>query len=223
MKGLIKKDFYLIRFQLIGALIGMLLLGYLCFSVASGRNFETATGYVMRIVLPTLIDYVVIVIGSSFFLNTIAEDLRCGWVKLQRAMPVSEKQAVGAKLISTYILIGALVLFSALFNLLFWATYGGTLELVLTIPLCIGLFQVVSLSPVFPLGQRYGVNLAQTLYIVLEILVTIVASIAMFPALSGDISLTALRTAFYVALPLLAAAVGTVSFQWGSKLLSADI
>lgn len=223
MKGLILKDFYLIRFQLIIASVGALLIAYLCCSVASSTGLDSPPGDVCRILVPAMFDYVVIVIGSSFFLNTIAEDFNSGWVMQQRILPVSDRQAIGAKLISTYILIGALALFSVGFNLVFWLSYGGTLEIMLAAPLCVGLIQVIILSPVFPLGQRYGLKSANTVYLILVILMAIIAVIAMFPALSGDIPITALRIAFYGALPLIAAAVGAICFFNGSRLLNGDV
>lgn len=222
MKGLILKDFYLIRFQLVVAAIGALLVAYLCYSGAPAAGINSPLGYVFRVIIPAMFDYVVIVIGSSFFLNTIAEDFNSGWVKQQRTLPVSDRQAIGAKLISTYILIGALALFSVGFNLVFWLSYGGTFEIMLTAPLCVGLIQVITLSPVFPLGQRYGMKSANTVYLLLEILMAFIAVFTMFPALSKEIPLMALRIAFYAVLPLLAATSGAVSFAASKSLLLFD-
>lgn len=222
MKGLILKDFYLIRFQLVVASVGALLVAYLCYSGAPAAGLDSSLGYVFRIIIPAMFDYVVIVFGSSFFLNTIAEDFNSGWIMQQRTLPVSDRQAIGAKLISTYILIGALALFSVGFNLVFWLSYGGTLEIMLAAPLCVGLIQVITLSPVFPLGQRYGMKSANTVYLLLEILLAFIAAFAMFPALSKEIPLTALRIAFYAVLPLLAATSGAVSFAASKSLLNFD-
>ena len=222
MKGLILKDFYLIRFQLVVAAIGALLVAYLCYSGAPAAGINSPLGYVFRIIIPAMFDYVVIVIGSSFFLNTIAEDFNSGWVMQQRTLPVSDRQAIGAKLISTYILIGALALFAIGFNLVFWFSYGGTLEIMLAAPLCVGLIQVITLSPVFPLGQRYGMKSANTVYLLLEILMATIAVFTMFPTLSKEIPLMALRVAFYAVLPLLAVTSGAVSFAASKSLLHFD-
>ena len=223
MKGLILKDFYIIRFQLVVASIGALMVAYLCYSGAHSIGPTCSLfGYVGRILIPAMFDYVVIVFGSSFFLNTIAEDFSSGWVKQQRTLPVSDRQAIGAKLISTYILIGALALFAIGFNLVFWLRYGGTPEIMLTAPLCVGLIQVITLSPVFPLGQRYGVKSADTVYILLEIIMAIIAVVLMFPALSEEIPMLALRIAFYAVLPILAAASCAVSFAASKSLLRFD-
>lgn len=223
MKGLILKDFYLIRFQLIIALIGALMIGYMCYSLAPDTGLNSAMGDVGKIMIPAMFDYIIIVIGSSFFLNTISEDITSGWVKQQRTLPLSNRQLIGAKLIATYILIGGIVLFSLAFNLLFWFSYGSTLEIMITIPLCVGLVQVIALSPVFPLGQRYGLKSANTVYMLGEILIAIIAAVIMFPALSAEIQIITLRITFYGVLPLIAAAVVAISFFCGSKLLYNDV
>lgn len=222
MKGLILKDFYLIRFQLIIASVGALLMAYLCYSGAPSTGLDSSLGYVSRILIPAMFDYIVIVIGSSFFLNTIAADFSSGWVMQQRTLPVSDRQAIGAKLISTYILIGALALFTLGFNLVFRLSYGGTLEIMIAVPLCVGLIQVITLSPVFPLGQRYGIKSANTVYLLMEILMAIIAAFTMFPALSEEIPIIALRIAFYAVLPLLAVISGAVSFAVSKSLLLID-
>lgn len=130
---------------------------------------------------------------------------------------------MGAKLIATYILIGGLALFSLAFNLLFWFSYGGTLEIIIALPLCVGLIQVIALSPVFPLGQRYGLKTANTVYLLGEILLAIAAMFSMFPALSGDIPIITMRIVFYGALPILAGVVAAISFFCGSRLYSNDV
>lgn len=223
MKGLILKDFYLIRFQLIITSIGALMIAYMCYSFAPDTGLTSAMGDVGRIMIPAMFDYIIIVIGSSFFINTISEDFISGWIKQQRTLPIANRQAVGAKLIATYILIGGLALFSLAFNLLFWFSYGGTLEIMIAIPLCVGLIQVIALSPVFPLGQRYGLKTANTVYLLGEILLAVAAMFSMFPALSGDIPIITMRIVFYGALPILAGAVAAVSFFCGSKLYSNDV
>ena len=223
MKGLIIKDFYLIRFQLIITSISALMIAYMCYSFAPTAGLNTAMGDVGRIMIPAMFDYVIIVIGSSFFLNTISEDFISGWVKQQRTLPISNRQAVGAKLIATYILISGLALFSLAFNLIFLFSYGGTLEIILAIPLCVGLVQVIALSPVFPLGQRFGLKAANTVYMLGEILIAIIAAFVMFPALSKEIPIITLRIAFYGALPLIAAGVAALSFVCSSRLINNDV
>lgn len=81
MKGLILKDFYLIRFQLIIASIGALMIGFMCYSFAPDTGLTSAMGEVGRIMIPAMFDYIIIVIGSSFFINTISEDFISGWIK----------------------------------------------------------------------------------------------------------------------------------------------
>ena len=93
----------------------------------------------------------------------------------------------------------------------------------IAIPLCVGLIQVLALSPVFPLGQRYGLKAANTVYTLSEILLAVAAMFSMFPALSRDIPIITMRIVFYGALPILAGAVAAVSFFCGSKLYSNDV
>lgn len=192
---------------------------------AGGGMFVGTPDYVKIIsVIPYgILNYLVITTLSSFVLNTLDSDKDCGWEKLVRSMPVSGGEIIGAKLISTYIVIGILTLVSLAFNSLGIILFGIDTELMLALPICMGLLQVITLSPTFMLANRIGTKYTTAIYLTLVILIASGAVVVMVTGLCGDVSATFLRMTFYVGLPILAAAVAVLSYFGGKKQNESDL
>ena len=224
MKGLILKDLYSIRFNLVMALL-ISLFPNLALIFAGGGIAVGAPDYMKIIsVIPYgMLNYLAITTFSSFVLNTLDSDKDCGWAKLARSMPVSGGAIIGAKLISTYIVIGILTLVSLAFNSLGIILFGIDTELMLALPICVGLLQVITLSPTFMLANRIGTKYTTAIYLALVVLIACAAVLVMVTGLCGDVSASVLRMTFYVGLPILAAAVAVLSYIVGKKQNESDL
>ena len=224
MKGLILKDLYSIRFNLVMALL-ISLFPNLALILAGGGMAVGTPDYmkVLSVIPYGILNYLVITTFSSFVLNTLDSDKDCGWAKLVRSMPVSGGAIIGAKLISTYIVIGIMTLVSLAFNSLGIILFGMDTELMLALPICVGLLQVITLSPTFMLANRIGTKYTTAIYLALVILIACAAVPVMVTGLCGDVSAAFLRITFYVGLPILAAAVAVLSYIVGKKQNESDL
>lgn len=224
LKGLILKDLYSIRFNLVMALL-ISLFPNLALILAGGGMAVGTPDYmkVLSVIPYGILNYLVITTFSSFVLNTLDSDKDCGWAKLVRSMPVSGGAIIGAKLISTYIVIGIMTLVSLAFNSLGIILFGMDTELMLALPICVGLLQVITLSPTFMLANRIGTKYTTAIYLALVILIACAAVPVMVTGLCGDVSAAFLRITFYVGLPILAAAVAVLSYIVGKKQNESDL
>lgn len=224
MKGLILKDLYSIRFNITMALL-ISLFPNLALILAGGGMAVGTPDYmkVLSVIPYGILNYLVITTFSSFVLNTLDSDKDCGWAKLVRSMPVSGGAIIGAKLISTYIVIGIMTLVSLAFNSLGIILFGMDTELMLALPICVGLLQVITLSPTFMLANRIGTKYTTAIYLALVVLIACAAVMVMVTGLCGDVSAAFLRITFYVGLPILAVAVAILSYVVGKKQNESDL
>lgn len=220
MKALILKDLYGISFQLKAAAILFVCPYLLLFFAGGGMSAdggaEAATGAVM---IYGFLNYLVIVTFSSFFLNTVAEDIRSGWARFSRTLPLPTGRLVGAKLLASLVLIGALVLLSliaALFPILAGNPY---VEILLALPFVIGCLQVIALMPVFPLALRFGVKAANALYVAFTVVAALIAVVLAFMVGANDIPAPLARLIFYGGFPLAALAATLLSYRFGVRAL----
>lgn len=228
MKGLILKDVYGCRFQIIGAFALMLLPMLISFFMGGGllvSNNETPdpTKMVVGMIAYGALNYMSIVICSSFYLNTLSYDETSGWSKMQRAMPLTGGQIIGGKFLSAAAVVGSLTLISMGFDAFSAWVFETPLEPMLAMPLCIGLAQMITLLPTIVLGYRFGAKSVTWVYFVIMIVIAsgIIALTAAF--FVGDISADVLRIAAYAVFPVLAAAVLIVCFITGKKAVTVDI
>ncbi len=231
MKGLILKDIYEVRFQVI---IGMLIALYpnilmLIALMDIAGDFITSGNDVMFTALCGFLNYITIVPFSSLVLNTLTNDASSGWAKIRRTMPVSNEQATASKLIATGGIVGLFTVISLIINIIMMFIYNTAdttyvyPEIAIAAPLCIGLLQMFALSPVFPLAIRFGVKATNIFYLIFMIISAIAAIVVVFAAFSGDISMIVMRISFYAVLPVVAFLSVFISYKSGKNLVARDL
>ncbi len=224
MKGLILKDLYTVRFQIIAGLLLMLLPNGIMFLSGGGMGTEqNEVTDIMSVLVFGLMNFTNICLFSSFVLNTLSEDVNSGWAKLQRTFPVSGSEIVGAKLAASGVIVGLLTVMSLVFNLAAALVFGLDMELMLMIPLCIGFYQMIVLAPLFPLAMRIGVKCTEAIYIMTEVLVLGIVVFLLVKGLDSDVDSVLMRIMFYCGLPLLAAGSGVLSFACGKKAIEKSV
>jgi len=227
MKGLILKDLYTIRTQII---VGAIICLYPAVLFHLGLANMTAemgnpNGEPLLSFITLLISYCFIVPFSSFLLNTMKSDYECGWLKIQRTMPLNAGEAIGSKLICTGIVIGFFSLFALIVNviLLIREPEAFITEVVIAGPICIGLLQVIAVAPCFPLGMKIGVRKTDGLYLTFVILTAIILVIFGFAAFSNEFSAATIRIICYGVLPAAAALVTFISYKAGKNQIARDL
>lgn len=228
MKGLILKDVYGCRFQIIGGfaimLIPMLLMalsggGMAVSDKESGSQFIGSIG----VILYGMINYMSIVICSSFYLNTLSYDEASGWTKVQRAMPLTGGQIIGGKFFGVGAVVGVLTVISVAFNAVSALVFEMPMEPMITMPLCIGLAEIVTMFPTIVLGYRLGSRVVSWVYFAFLIPIAagmVALTVAFF---TGNISANALRVIVYAGLPVLTVVVAVLCFVTGKRAVMLDI
>lgn len=228
MKGLILKDIYGCRFQIIGGLAIMffpMILSALMggeMSVSDRENGIQTLG-VVSVVLYGMMNYMSIVVCSSFYLNTLAFDEASGWTKMQRAMPLSGGEILGGKFLCAWAIVGSLTMVSLVFNFVSAVIFEIPKEPMLTMPLVIGLMELITLLPTIVLGYRFGAKTINWFYFVVLIAVAAGSIVLIAAFLMGDIPAKVLRMVAYIGVPALTAVVTTVCFFTGRKAVMLDI
>lgn len=226
MKGLILKDIYEVRFQVItGALIALYPNILLTIGIVDmGMDLSPAVADIACTAGFGMISYFTIVPFTSLILNTLSGDISSGWAKIRRTMPVSPQQIIASKLISTGIIIGLFTLLSLIFGVIMLFLYPDIIipEFVVSIPLCVGVMQVLTLSLVFPFATRFGAKKANTLYLAVTIIIAIAAIIFVFASFE-NIAINTVRLICYLALPAAAFLSVFLSYKSGKKLVSEEI
>jgi len=227
MKGLILKDLYTIKTQII---VGAIICLYPAVLFHLGLANMTAemgnpNGEPLLSFITLLISYCFIVPFSSFLLNTMKSDYESGWLKIQRTMPLNAGEAIGSKLVCTGIVIGCFTLFALIVNVILIIREPETFitEVVIAGPICIGLLQVIAIAPCFPLGMKIGVKKTDGLYLTFVILTAIILVIFGFAAFSNEFSATTIRIICYGILPAAAALVTFVSYKAGKNQIARDL
>ena len=227
MKGLILKDLYTIKTQII---VGAIICLYPAVLFHLGLANMTAemgnpNGEPLLSFITLLISYCFIVPFSSFLLNTMKSDYESGWLKIQRTMPLNAGEAIGSKLVCTGIVIGCFTLFALIVNviLIIREPEAFITEVVIAGPICIGLLQVIAIAPCFPLGMKIGVKKTDGLYLTFVILTAIILVIFGFAAFSNEIPVPAIRIICYGTLPAAAALVTFISYKAGKNQIVKDL
>lgn len=221
MKGLILKDLYTVRFQMIAGLFLILLPN--CLTFLAGNDFVNGSvdnfSRLMLIVLYGFLNFSNICLFSSFILNTLGTDVSSGWINIQRTFPVSGNVVIGAKLAASGIIVAVLTLMSLAFNIAAAFLFELNMELMISIPLCIGVYQMIVLAPLFPIAMKIGARYTSVLYIVTEGVVLILMIWLLATIVNNGADLVLLRSLFYGGLPCLAAASGLLSYLSGKKAI----
>lgn len=228
MKGLILKDIYGCRFQIIGGL-AIMLLPMLMIALSGGamaisdEESDSQLAGSIGVILYGMLNYMSIVICSSFYLNTLSYDEASGWTKIQRAMPLTGGQIIGGKFLGVGTVVGALTVISVASNAVSAPVFEMPMEPMITMPLCIGLAEIVTMLPTIVLGYKLGSKAVSWVYF--AFLIPIAAGmVALTTAFfTCNISANTLRVIAYAGIPALAAAVIAVCCVMGKKAVMVDI
>lgn len=215
MKGLILKDLYNIKFQLIGGILIFLYPNVLIW-LASGDEEPLFPEAAMA--LPYIaLNLLTIAVCSAFVLNTLIDDFKSGWAKIQRTMPLSSSQIVGAKLITIAIVLLILMTLSLICNIVSATLDELPLEPMLTSPVVASLFQMIPLCVSAMAGYRSKTRLIVPVFFTIESIVVVCAVLLAFLTLSGYITLNVLRIIAYVAVPVATAVVASICVKAANK------
>lgn len=225
MKGLVLKDIFGVRFQMLGAVAVMLFPSFMLMIAGGGMAMDKETNVPAEIsvLIYGIVNYISITLCSSFLVNTLGYDERSGWSKMQRTMPVSGGGIIGAKFVSMGLVLAALTAISLVINVINALLFGIPLEPMIAMPLCMCMVQAIALSPTFTLGYRFGAKSTSAAYIGFMVLLAAAMIAVVFMLFMGDIGTTALRIISYAVLPAVTAAVVAVSWITGKKAVMADI
>lgn len=225
MKGLVLKDIFGVRFQILGAMAIMLYPSIMLFLAGGGMLVDEETNIPLEasVMMYGLVNYVSITICSSFLLNTLGFDERSGWTKIQRTMPLTGGKIIGAKFLTMGLVLAVLTLISLILNVISALLFGVPIEPMITMPLCMCMVQTIALSPTFTLGYRFGAKATSAAYICIMVALAAVMIALVFMIFAGDIDETALRVIAYAGLPALTAAVVAASWFTGKRAVMVDI
>ncbi|MCM1164542.1 MAG: ABC-2 transporter permease [Lachnospiraceae bacterium] len=225
MKGLVLKDIFGVRFQMLGALALMLLPSLMLMLMGGGMAVEEGETVPIEISLLIygVVNYISITLCSSFLVNTLEYDERSGWSKMQRTMPITGGKIIGAKFAAMGLVLAALTVLSLIFNAVSALLFDIPLEPMLALPLAMCMVQATALSPTFSLGYRFGAKATTAAYIGIMVALAALMIWLIFLIFSGDINAAALRVICYAGLPVLTAAVVAASWVTGKKAVMVDI
>ena len=220
MKGLILKDLYSVKYQIIlGALLGIFpafMLFCMTLGYASGDGKEGGEWFVTFCY--ALLNYCTVTLCSSFCINTVCEDVSCGWVDIAGTMPLSVKKICAGKILSTFIVVFIMTVITSLPNIFALVMGVGTAEVLIAAPICAMLLQMTIMCPVFPFALKYGGNKASPFYICV-LIVVVIGLMAGIMACFKSGTLQSLRWVFYFGGPVLAAGSVILSLAGSRKML----
>ena len=228
MKGLILKDVYGCRFQIVCGFAFMLLPMLMLILAGGGESLYNEGDQVefmnnFKSALFGMVNYMSIVVCSSFYLNTLNYDEASGWTKMQRTMPVSGWQIIGGKFLGVGCAVGVLTLISIVFNFINAMIFDIPMEAMIAMPICFGLTEIVTLLPTIVLGYRFGAKSVTWVYFAIMLLMAsgIITLVVLFFYDNNRVNL--LRLGAYGVLPVLAVIVIVVCFFTGKRAVTVDI
>lgn len=225
LKGLILKDIYNIKFQFICGL-AIMMYPYILLMFAGGDLFEQNGLFDPSFFEPFvygLINYISVTTCSSFMLNTISDDYRTGWAKVQRTMPLSAEKIVGAKMLAVALIIGFLTMISLIFNIIGVIAFNVEIEPLITMPIVFACVQMITLSVSVLLGYKSRARLITPVYIIM-VLIFAAGGIALIVGILNEvISYAALRIISYAGIPALAAAIAVICNKTSRQAVEGDI
>lgn len=221
MKGILLKNLYSIRTSLI--------LGLLLVLIFFAAMFILGIPAEIIPLIIVLYDYLAIAVLSSFILNSFSDDEKSGWIRLERTVPISAERAAAVRFISCGVVVGVICAAMLIINIAVYfycaqmSNVAPSIEVMLSAPVVAGLIQLAALSPVVPIGLRYGSRMVQTVYTLCVILVSIAAVAFSFPLAAGEIPPSKLRLICYAGVPAAAAAVVLLSYLFAKKSVKRDL
>ncbi len=229
MKGLVLKDVYNVRLQIFSGM-AILMFPYILMLIAG--MFDSSEDNILNeeifginggVVMLILLSYVSITMNSSFLLNTIVDDKRSGWAKMQRTMPVSSAKIIGAKMTANGVIVGGLVLIVIAVNMIGFFALDLPLETLITVPLVFGCLQMITLSAATVMGYRFGSAGTTVAYLVMVLCIAAGAIALIYNLLVENIDKTAFRVICYAGIPVLAAVAVAACCSLGKKAVERDV
>lgn len=220
LKGLILKDIYSVKFQIFASILLFLFPNFLlfCFTIRySEGTGEPGPEWFLTLIY-AVISFSSIIIGSSFFINTVSEDVSCGWCKIAGTMPLTVRMICGSKILSSFFIL-ALLTFLSLLMSLFGVFMGvGNAEILIAAPICTMFLQMTALSPVFPFALRFGSKTATPFYLCFLIVIAAILAAAAIASVKCGVW-EALRTVFYGGIPAATVLSVFLSLRLSKKML----
>lgn len=188
-----------------------------------GDNEPGAMTEFIAVMVYGMMNYMSITLFSGFIMNTIADDKRTGWAKMQGVMPVSGGQIMGGKLIAMALVVGILTGLTLIVNITGIIFYDLPAEQLIAIPFVITLIQVITLSLCLMLGYRISTKVMTPAFLITEVIFAAGVIAMIIQAVKGDISITAVRVIAYAVIPALTAAAVFISYTLGKKAVMKDM
>ena len=225
MKGLVLKDYYNLRTTMLLS-IALMLFPSIAIAITGGNIGDEEPGAMtefIAVMVYGMMNYMCITLFSGFIMNTISDDKRTGWAKMQRAMPVSGGQIMGGKLIAMALIVGILTGLTLIVNITGIIFYDLPAEPLIAIPFIVALMQVITLSLCLMLGYRISTKVMTPTFLIIEVIVAAGVIALIIQAVKENISMTAVRVTAYAVIPVLAAAAVAVSYTLGKKSVMRDM
>lgn len=221
MKGLVLKDLYSVKHQItLGALLGIFpAFVLICMTLGYANGDGKAGGEWFVGLCFALLNYCTVALCSSFCINTVSEDVRCGWIDMARTMPLSEKKICGGKILSSFIVVFIMTLITFVPNIFALAMGVGSAEVLIAAPVGSMLLQMAVMCPVLPFALKFGGDKASAFYICLLIAVVVLVMTGIIAGFKSG-ALEVLRSVIYLGVPLLAAVSVSGSLSGSRKIFS---
>lgn len=206
--------------------IALMMLPSLAIAITGGNIGGEEPGAMtefIAVMVYGMMNYMCITLFSGFIMNTISDDKRTGWAKVQRAMPVSGGQIMGGKLIAMAIIVGILTGLTLIVNITGIIFYDLPAEQLIAIPFIVAFMQVMTLSICLMLGYRVSTKIMTPIFLIIEVIFAAGVIAMIIQAVKGDIPITVVRVIAYAVIPLLAAAAVAVSYTLGKKAVMKDM
>lgn len=225
MKGLVIKELYCTRFQLILALLLALPMNLLLLLAGGGMmvNMVGTTMEIMAYVPYGITNFITITCFSSLILNTLKDDVATGWATMQLTMPMSRATIAASKLLGCTVLVLILMLICYIQNVGALLLFGGSVEIMLMMPAVFGMMSLISLFLSYPLALRFGTKLVDILSLLFILAMSVVLTVVIFIIGDNGIPASALRIVFYAVLPVLTALAAFVSHKSAQKALLINV
>lgn len=225
LKGLILKDFYRIRFQMI-LLFALVLIPNILFGPAFAEMFGNSDADDIRlasVLISGYINYISVILCSLLVSNNAAENIKSGWSKIRLTMPLSAGKIIGGNLISSGIALALTAFFLILCNTVCAALFKLPIEPMITVPVVLAMFQMIPLSLSVVSEYYLGTLGAALIYTVITIFTAFGLGGAAARIVRGGITPTAARLIGYAGVPVLSAAVVWLCFSVGKKAVVKEV
>ncbi len=224
MKGLFLKEIYCVRFQvLLGLALTAIPSMMLLIADFTGEVPSGAEDFAIFAAIPVVLsNFMMILLSSSFMLNTLNDDNISGWGKLQLTLPVTRKQIIDTKFIASLAIIGFLMLVCLALNLTTVFLYNYPLEICLAAPFIFGFTEMLVLFPAFPISMKLSATMNTIIYITLEVIVMALMTTVVFCALDSVVPVWLIRVLFYGVIPALGIAALFISRHFAAKFINAE-